>query len=118
MDHTKPHWLLAFRQSGYALLTARQQPENPCNTISKNSGPVGNYSCRQWGIIIVVDGPDERIDSTAAWRSRTRSLYVEDTKTCSFLRLKSAIYSPPRSSQIIHFTPHILARHLRENKVI
>jgi hypothetical protein len=31
-------------------------PGNPRNTISKNSGPVGNYSCRQWGIIIVVDG--------------------------------------------------------------
>ena len=53
---SKPHRLLAFRQSGYALLTARQQPGNPCNAISKNSGLVGNYSCRQWGIIIVVDG--------------------------------------------------------------
>jgi hypothetical protein len=49
-------WLVAFRQSGYALLTPRHQPGNPCNTISKNSGLVGNYSCRQWGIIIVVDG--------------------------------------------------------------
>ena len=53
---THSPWLLAFRQSNYALLTARQQPGNPRNTISNNSGPLGNYSCRQWGIVIVVDG--------------------------------------------------------------
>jgi hypothetical protein len=83
---SKPHWLLAFRQSGYALLTARQQPRNPCNSISKNSGPVVNFSGRQWGIIIVVDGlaANEELDQISpVLRAHPKVLQVRyDTFTC------------------------------------
>jgi len=55
MSHNRP-WLVALRQSGYALLTPRHQPGNPPTFTPTGSCPMGNYSCRQRGKINVVDG--------------------------------------------------------------